>query len=118
MVNQLLIGAAIPYLAGLLIYFLRQGRAGLFFITLWPLSMVFGALWAIIPDIPRLLGMYDLYIRLSNDPRMDIFFWHYTIDRIEDYSPWYNALWVLIAYTLFAVILREIHRLEQNRRKL
>ena len=36
--------------------------------------------WSVVPDIPRLLGMNAMYVKLYNDPRCDIFLWHYTLD--------------------------------------
>jgi hypothetical protein len=70
--------------------------------------MAFCALWAVVPDIPRLLGLHDLYLRLSFDPRMDIFFWHFTIDQLESDSSWYAVGIALMAAALMAAAVRQL----------
>ena len=45
---------------------------------------------------------------------MNIFFWHYTIDRIEQFSPWYNAGAVLMATCLLFAAWRELHLAEKH----
>ena len=110
--DQILLGAALPFLIAAVIYAWRGCRASLPMLILTPVWMVFGALWAIAPDLPRLAGHYELYHRLSRDPRMDIFFFHYTIDRLEIDSPLYHAGLVLMFVLLLGAALREIRKRE------
>jgi hypothetical protein len=77
-----------------------------------PLAMVACGLWAALPDLPRLLGLHSLYINLSLDPRMNIFFWHYTIDQIETDSSWYAAGIFLLGLAVMSAALRELKKLE------
>ena len=114
--NQVILGAAAPFLLALLIYLVRRMRAGNWWLVLTPLLMVMGSVWAVLPDIPRLLGMRDLYFRLAEDPRTDIFLFHYTIDRIEIDTPWWGALFVLMAGTMLAIAWRELRRCERVHR--
>ena len=83
-------------------------------LILWPLLTLAGMLWAIIPDIPRLLGNNDLYFQMAGDPRCDVFFWHYTIDLHETESPWHTAAFVLILTTLLFVAWRELATREKE----
>lgn len=112
--NQFCLGASIPLFFALLFYLLRRGRASLGFLALTPLFMAAFAFWAIIPDIPRLTGHLDLYNRLAQDPRMDIFLWHYTIDTIESDSPWFVPLFVVMIATLLGVAWRELALRERS----
>lgn len=111
--NHALLGAALPFLVAALFYVRRGGRAGLPALVVVPLLMAAGALWASAPDLPRAVGLHDLYLRLSMDPRMDIFLWHYTIDTIETESRWYAVGLVVMAAGLIAAALRELHRREK-----
>ncbi len=90
--NHVLYGATIPFAIGALIYLLRGCRANVTMLVLVPLSMALMALWANLPDIPRMLGYHDLYGRLASDPRMNIFLWHYALDQMETSTQWYSAL--------------------------
>jgi hypothetical protein len=114
MMNQVLLGGAIPFFIALLIYALRKQRAGLPFLLLTPAAMALGILWAVIPDLPRLLGRHDLYLRWAQDPRMDLFFWHYSIDRVELESSWYAVGLLCMAATLLAIAWRELARKEDD----
>lgn len=111
--NQVLLGASIPFAIAMLVYFLRGRRAGLPFLLLTPLAMLLGILWAEVPDLPRLFGHQQLYLRWAQDPRMDIFLWHYTIDRIEVDSSWYAVGLLMMAATLVTVAWRELARRER-----
>jgi hypothetical protein len=110
--NQVLLGASIPFAIAMLVYGFRGKRAGLPFLLLTPLAMLLGALWAEIPDLPRLLHQRELYLRWAQDPRMDIFFWHYSIDRIEVDSSWYAVGLLIMAAGLLLVAWRELARRE------
>jgi hypothetical protein len=112
--NQLVLGASIPLAAALLVYLLRGGRAGPAWLIATPLFAAAGALWAVVPDLPRLAGRYALYHRLARDPRMDIFFWHYTIDHLERDTVWYAPVFVVLAGVLLLIAWRELRRAESK----
>lgn len=112
--NQLLLGASIPFLVGVLIYLCRGFRASFGMLVVMPFSMALGMIWAVAPDLPRLFGFYDLYMRLSLDPRCDIFFWHYSIDRIETDSRWYAVGFVLLFIAIIGAAWRELHLAEKG----
>ena len=106
--NQMLLGSAIPFVVIALWYAARRGRASLPLLIGAPLWMGLGALWAVVPDLPRLIGAHDLYHRLAKDPRTDIFFWHYTIDRIETDSSLYHVGLIVMGLLLLAAAWREL----------
>ncbi|MBN1558559.1 MAG: hypothetical protein JW951_10495 [Lentisphaerae bacterium] len=106
--NQLLLGAAFPFAVGLILYVRRRARASLRLLTVVPAAMAAGALWAVAPDIPRLLGWSGLYLRLARSPWTDIFLFHYTIDRLESDSPLFGLGLVLMAAALSAAAWREM----------
>lgn len=106
--NHVLLGASIPFLVAAVIYALRGFRAGLPSLILTPLIMAAFGLWAVAPDLPRMLGLHDLYMRLYLDPRMNIFLRHYAIDQVETDSPWYAVGIALLAAGLLAAALREL----------
>ena len=112
--NQVLLGASFPFVVLALIYGLRGGRAGLGMLILGPIVTGMSAVWAVAPDLPRLFGMHDLYMRLSFDPRCNIFYWHYTIDQIEGDSPWYAVGLVLMAAAFLYAAWRELRRAEDG----
>lgn len=112
--NHALLGAAIPFIVAAIVYAWRRGRAGLPTLVGVPLLMAAGALWASAPDLPRVLGMHTLYLRLAADPRMNIFFWHYRIDQIETESRLYAVGIVLMAAGVLVAAWRELRRLEAH----
>mgnify|MGYP001385276732 CR=1 FL=1 len=101
--NHIFLGSMIPFLVSAVIYFKRQHRASIPMLIITPLTMLLFSIWAVAPDIPRLLGMSDLYYRLSTDPRCNVFFWHYSIDMVETDSNIWAAgvlgLCVLLMWT-------------------
>ncbi len=112
--NQIVIGASIPYILAALIYFHRKGRASMALLVVAPLVMAACAIWAVVPDIPRALRMDGLYSRMANDPRSNIFFMHYTIDKLETDSVLYTVVFVLMALSIFAAAWREVWLAEQE----
>ena len=78
-----------------------------------PLLMAGTVFWAVIPDLPRLLGMQDLYFKMSLDPRCNIFLWHYSIDRVEKDSPWFLAGVLVIMVSMLAATWRELRIAEE-----
>ena len=112
--NQLALGAILPFVLGGLFYLLhRHNRVSGHFFILWPGLMAAGALWAVAPDLPRLVGAHALYLRLSQLPICDIFFWHYTIDRIEFDSPLFLVAWFSMAYGVITAVLDALTRAEK-----
>lgn len=112
--HQPLIGAAFPFLIAAVVYAFHRGRCSLAFLIVTPVLMAACAVWAVVPDIPRLIGRHGLYLRLARDPRMDIFFWHYTIDRYESYYAWCNGLYAVLIAALLFVAWRELSRRERE----
>lgn len=112
--NQVVLGASIPFVAAAVIFLCRRGRAGLVSLIITPFCMALAALWAIAPDLPRFFGMHDLYSKLAHDPRTDIFLWHYTIDRFEQDSPLYLLAFLTMIAALIATAWREVRRAEAS----
>jgi hypothetical protein len=112
--NQLMLGAFVPFLVGLVLYARRGFRASFRMLAATPALMGLGALWAVAPDLPRLFGQYGLYQRLAADPRTNVFFWHYTIDRMETDARWIPVVFVLMLAGLLAASWREVCLLEKQ----
>lgn len=106
--NHILIGAGIPFVLCLLPYMTRRGRASLTWLLATPAAMALGAAWALVPDVPRVLGLHDLYLQRMHDPRTNIFFWHHRLDATESDSPLAIAGCVLLVVALFAIAWREL----------
>jgi hypothetical protein len=106
--HQPLFGASIPLIMFAVIALYHRGRAPLWSLVITPPAMLAGAIWAIIPDVPRLVGAHALYQKLANAPWTNIFFWHYTIDQIETttldrWTPLFNSLFTIMLLLLLAV---------------
>lgn len=114
--NQLLLGAGLPYLVAAVIYFRRGWRASPRILVVAPAIMVAGALFAVVPDMPRLVGNTELYGRLHHTPIGDLFLLHRTIDRVEIDSPAYLFGFVLMGLSLIAAAWRELALREQGGR--
>ncbi len=117
--HQLILGAAIPLVLAIAVYLARHCRAPLWLLVLTPTAMAISALWAVAPDIPRMIGWQSLYMKLAQNPRCDIFFWHYTIDQIEGarldaMAPLFNAIFALLVAALLAVAWRELKIREEE----
>jgi len=113
--NQVLLGASFGFIIGAVWYAARRGRATCRMLIVIPILMALGAAWAHVPDIPRLLGNDELYARWSQDPRMDIFFWHHAIDKTEAHAGWHTvALFAMMPALLFAAW-RELALREEGR---
>ena len=112
--NHALIGALFPFAAAVILYGIRRGRASLKMLSLTPLGMFAFGLWAVAPDLPRLCGMQSLYLKLYGDPRMNIFFWHYSIDQIETDSSWYSVWLLLMGIAVVLAGLRELGKREKS----
>lgn len=110
--NQIVLGASGPFLVVVLVYLVRRGRVGPVFLACSPLLLILGSIWAVVPDLPRLIGRKDLYDRLAQDPRTDIFLYHYTIDRMETDSAWWVVAFVAMVGTLTYMAWRQLSRAE------
>ncbi|MCK5528147.1 MAG: hypothetical protein KAI74_00575 [Kiritimatiellae bacterium] len=106
--NQILLGTSIPFAIICIWYAIKKFRASILMLIMTPFWLALGAVWAILPDIPRILGLHDLYWRMATDPRTDIFFWHYTIDKTETDSSLYHVGLLLIGILLIAAAWREL----------
>lgn len=113
--NQVFLGASVPFAVGVVVYLFRRCRISLRGLVILPACMFLSAVWAIAPDIPRLFGMQLLYNRLTQDPRCDIFLWHYTIDRMESDSVLFPAAVAGLGLCLLTAAWREIHLAEEGR---
>jgi hypothetical protein len=85
---------------------------------LLPPTMVIGSIWAVAPDIPRIIGWHSLYQRLQI-PAANIFFWHYSIDRMEAahldaMAPIFNVIALLLPLILLGMAWRELYLTEKN----
>jgi len=112
--NHLLLGAFVPFSITAIIYFVRRSRASLPMLVLTPVFMALTMTWAVAPDVPRLLGMTDFYYRLMLNPRCNIFFWHYSIDKVESPSAWFPLLFVLMWLLLLFAAWRELKIKEKD----
>jgi len=112
--NHALLGASFPFVFALIWYLIRRGRASFAMLAITPLTMTACGIWASIPDLPRLIGWHSLYLKLSLDPRINIFFWHYTIDQIETDSSWYSAGVFLLGMAVMLAALRELKKQETS----
>jgi hypothetical protein len=115
--NHLLVGAGIPFIVAAVIYMLNRSRASVKMLVLAPLSMFLGAAWAVLPDLPRTFGLAGFDKRISMNPAIDIFFWHYTINLNESASPLFNLGFVAMLAGLFLAAWRELRRIEGSWRR-
>ncbi len=115
--HQFILGAAFPFVIGLALYAARRFRAGLTWLVTIPLLTIGCGTWAIIPDIPRVLGWSSLYVRMARDPRTDIFFWHYSIDLVETESVWYQTGFVAILAGFLCIAWRELALREKQQKE-
>ena len=111
--NHLLVGSAIPFIIACLIYVARRRHASVLWLVLTPVAMVLCATWAVLPDLPRTFGLAGYDASVSANPRIDIFFWHYTINSHETASPWYSVGFVVMVVILFAIAWRELRLTEE-----
>ena len=113
--DHVFLGAALPFVIAAAIYMARGSRAGLRLLILAPLAMAALAIWASVPDIPRILGFHGLYMRLDADPRMNVFLWHHAIDQIENESSRWPAVGIVImGACLMAAAVRELSLREKE----
>jgi len=116
--HQFLLGASFPFVIGLIVYAARRCRAGPVWLVLVPFLSGVCGVWAIVPDIPRLLGWTSLYVRMAQDPRSDIFFWHYTIDLHERIWAEYQAGFIFMLAVFLMIAWRELSLREGARPRI
>jgi hypothetical protein len=112
--NHLFVGMAIPFLIAVLFYWRARGRASMRLLIGAPLAMAAGATWAVLPDLPRTFGLAQFDDRIAMNPMIDIFFWHYTLNLHESYSPWFNVGFVAMVAALVWAAWRELRRIETD----
>lgn len=112
--NHLVVGCACPFVIGVIAYVILRFRATLKLLILTPLGMVLCATWAVLPDLPRTFGMAEFDQRISMNPVIDVFFWHYTLNLHESYSPWLNVAFVGMVACLLAAAWRELRLAERT----
>jgi hypothetical protein len=114
-VNHVLVGAALPYLVSVALYVRRGYRASNTLLIAGPAAMAIFGLWAVIPDIPRALGMDELYYRFHRAPKSDLFFFHHTIDHhYEETTLPYTIGFILVGLSLLGAAWRELHLRERR----
>ena len=113
--NHFVLGASIPFVIGLVFYARRKFRATISFLIYLPLAMGAFGLWAVIPDIPRVFGMQELYHKLSHDPRCNVFLWHYSIDTVENESWLPSVIFIVFLVSLLVIALRELSLTEREK---
>jgi len=106
--NQVFLGAVIPYGVILLLYWRRSCRASFSMLIAAPLITVLSALWAVVPDIPRILGMPELYETLARARWTNIFYFHHAIDMVEPDVSGYLYGIAVIALSYMAAAWREL----------
>lgn len=112
--NHLLIGAALPYLLACLVYAYTAPGRRLQLLIWGPVAISLCALWAVVPDIPRGLGMYSLYMRMAESPASNLFFFHHAIDARESESPLHLLLFLGLAGSVLLAAWRELLHLERS----
>ena len=84
-----------------------------------PLAMLACAGWAVVPDLPKLVGHMDLYYQLHQTPWSNIFFLHIWIDAIEGtwlepYNPIFNTLFTIVITLPMLAAWRELKLMETS----
>jgi len=118
--HQPLFGAIFPVIIAAILYSKRGMRASLPMLVLTPIAMLACSLWAVVPDLPKLIRHMDLYYRLHDSAWSNIFFLHIWIDAIEGtwlepYNPIFNALFTIIIALPMLAAWRELHLREQRK---
>jgi hypothetical protein len=114
--DHCLLGGSFPLLIGIIVYLARGFRASFRMLVALPVAMALFMLWAVAPDLPRLFGNLELYRRLYNDPRCNIFLWHYYMDVHESKSQLITVGFVLMFIFLLFMAWRELDLTEKARR--
>ena len=113
-------GMAPPFAVSAAVYLVRRGRVSARFLTAVPLWMLAGGVWAVVPDMPRLVlrlagRQYGWSAEWHRPGWPDIFFFHGTLDSTgRGGSLWGTAAILFMFVCLVVVYLREIHRLTRQ----
>lgn len=115
--HQPLFGAIFPVIIAAILFCTRGKRASLAMLIVTPVAMLGCAVWAVMPDLPKLLGQMDLYYRMHNTAWSNLFFLHLWIDAIEDtwfdpYTPIFNSLFTIIVALPMIAAWYELHQRE------
>jgi len=118
--HQPLFGAIFPVIIATICFLARGRRASLTLLIMTPLAMLACAFWAVMPDLPKLIGNMDIYYRLQASPWINLFFLHGWIDAIEGtwfdaYTPLFNALFTAITALPMLVAWHELALRERHR---
>jgi hypothetical protein len=97
----------------MILYIKRGGRATLPMLIITPACMLICATWAVVPDIPRMLGLSNVYYAMQANSWTNIFFLHQWIDKIEGswfdpYTPLFNTLFMIIVILPLIAAWREL----------
>jgi hypothetical protein len=111
--DHCLFGGSIPLLIGIIVYLARGFRATFRMLVALPVAMALFMLWSVAPDLPRLFGDQELYRRLYNDPRCNIFLWHYYLDVHESKSPLITLGFILMLAIVLFIAWRELNLMER-----
>ena len=112
--NHILAGSVLPFIIGVICYFKAARRASLRLLFFTPFFMALGATWAVLPDLPRTFGLTGYDTDISMNPIIDIFFFHYTINLHESYSPWFSIGFVFMLIALLWAAWHELKRTEES----
>ncbi len=118
-----LFGAIFPVIIAAILYGKRNGRASFPMLIFTPVAMLACAGWAVVPDLPKLVGQMELYYQFHRTAWSNIFFLHIWIDAIEGtwlepYNPLFNLLFTLIIALPLVAAWRELRITEmQNQEK-
>ena len=63
---------------------------------------------------PRTFGLTGYDTDISMNPIIDIFFFHYTINLHESYSPWFSIGFVFMLIALLWAAWHELKRTEES----
>ena len=114
--NHVLLGAALPLLVCVGLYFKAGRTASLRLLILGPLAMGLSGAWAVVPDMPRLAHDLPTYVELHHHPRCNGFWFHCWIDRDEIDWAWYPVAVGLLGALRLAIAWRELVRAERRTR--
>lgn len=113
--NHILLGAFLPFVVCAVIYVRGGFRAGPRLLVLGPLAMLVSGFWAIVPDLPRLVGDIDRYMTWHRSWWTNLCWGHGWIDRRDalDSWPYYPVLALALGAVVFGVAWRELYELER-----
>lgn len=111
--NQFVIGMIPFFLIMIIRFFLKRFKLEIKELILHLSLMLLSGLWAIIPDLPRVIGMNKLYIKLSKTEWINIFWFHYSIDKAESGNFIYAYfIFIIIATVSTAIVVFQLKHLE------